>query len=257
MSLKTVLEEIKRLKPLAEADTNSGPVETLNGRRGRKAQSIEALKRLKREYKSELMQNSVFIISTGEGREGFEKQGVENFGLFATDPDTFYRDLAKRVSPSLYLKKDGVSNIFDVLGRHLEDKMMELDINEYNQLIFKGEYAKKVNSVEEFTQIVKSAINKQIGSEITGIQAIESLVDTAIEKSHADNITPIILSTGDTQFAQALLRDLGRLTAKVFLAVTGNAPAELKDSPGALVLEEPTKTAVGNALKTMRKSLRK
>lgn len=257
MSLQSVLAEIKRVKPFAEEDVNSGPIETLNGRRGRKAQSIEQLKRLKREYQQNLIQNTVFIISTGSQRKEFEEQGVKNFGLFAADPEQFYSDLAKRVAPALYLGKEGVSNIFDVLGRHLEDKMMELDINEYNQLIFKAEYAKQINSVEQFTQLVKLAINKQIGAEIAGIQAITSLVDVAIERDHADKITPVVLSTGDEQFAQDLLRDLERLTTRVFLAVSGDAPASLRNTEGALVIEEANKTSVGNALKTMKKNLKK
>lgn len=257
MSLQSVLAEIKRLKPLAEEDVNSGPIETLNGRRGRKAQSIEQLKRLKREYQQSLIQNTVFIISTGSGRADFEKQSTDNFGVFSADPEQFYSDLAKRVPPVLYLGKDGVSNIFDVLGRHLEDKMVELDINEYNQLLFKAEYSRKINSTEEFTQLIKSAINKQIGSEIAGIQAITSLVDTAIEKNHADKITPVVLSTGDEKFALDLLRDLERLTTRVFLAVTGDASPALKNVEGALLLEEANKTSVGNALKTMRKNLKK
>lgn len=257
MTLQNVLAEIKKVKPFAEEDTNVGAPETLNARRGRKAQSIEQLKRLKRDYKTALMQNTVFIISTGEGRMDFEKQGTENFGLFAADPEQFYSELAKRVPETLYKGKQNVSNIFDVLGRHLEDKMMELDINEYNQLLFKAEYAKQINSVEEFTQLIKQAINKQIGSEIAGIQAITSLVDQAIEKNHADKITPIILSTGDIGFAQDLMRDLERITPKVFLAVTGEAPASLKNADGALVIEEANKTSVGNALKVMRKNLKK
>lgn len=255
MSLQTVLAEIQKVKPFAEEDTNSGPIETLNGRRGRKAQAIEQLKRLKREYKQSLIQNTVFIISTGSDREEFTKTATEQFGLFSADPETFYRDLASRVPETLYKGKEGVSNIFDVLGRHLEDKMMELDINEYNQLIFKAGYAKAINSAEEFAKLIKSAINQQIGAEIVGIQAIDSLVDMAIEKGHADKITPVILTTDDEGFAQELMKDLGRLTTKVFLAITGEG--NLKSTAGALILKDSSKKSVETALKEMRKGLKK
>ena len=257
MSLQTTLEEIKKLQLFANEDVNSGPVETLNGRRGRKNQAIENLKRLKRQYQQDLMLNSIFIIATGAGRDEFAKMATEEFGLFSADPEQFYKDLATRVPTSLYIGKQGVSNIFDVLGRHLEDKMMELDINEYNQLIFKAEYAKQVNSVEEFTTLVRNSINKQIGSEIAGIQAVNSLVDLAIEKNHADNTTPIVLSTGDEQFALDLLKDLGRLTSKVFLSVTGKSTKTLKSVEGALLLKDASKESVELALKEMRRNLKK
>lgn len=256
MSLKTTLEEIKKIQPFAIEDTNSGPVETLNARRGRKQQAIESLKRLKRQYQQDMLLNSVFIIATGSGRETFAQIAGEKFGWFSTDPEAFYKDLAKRVPPALYLGKTNVSNIFDVLGRHLEDKMMELDINEYNQLLFKAEYAQQIESVEKFTKLIQGAINKQIGSEIAGINAINSLVEVAIEKGHSAQITPIILSTGDDQLAMELLRDLGRLTSRVFLSVSGEASQLLKSTDGALVLEEANKTTVSTVLKNIQKRLK-
>lgn len=257
MSLQNVLAEIKKVKPFAEEDTNVGAPETLNARRGRKNQAIEQLKRLKRDYKQELMQNTVFIITTGSGREEFTKLATEDFGLFSADPEAFYKDLASRVPEVLYKGKEGVSNIFDVVGRHLEDKMGELDVNAYNQLLFKAGYAQRINSVDEFAQLIKTAVNQQIGSEIAGIQAIASLVDTAIEKNHADRVTPVILSTGDEVFVNQLLNDLGRLTSRVFLSVTGDASDVLKNLDGAIVLSEATKTAVGTALKNIKKSIKK
>lgn len=257
MSLQSVLTEIKKVKPFAEEDTSTGEPATLNARRGRKNQAIEQLKRLKRDYKQQLMLNTVFIVSVGSEREEFAKIASEDFGLFVADPEAFYKDLAGRVAPVLYLGKEGVSNIFDVLGRHLEDKMMELDINAYNQLLFKAGYAQKINSQEEFTQLVKKAINDQIGSEIAGIQAIESLVDQAIEKNHADKITPVVLTTGDIEFAMSLVKDLLRLSTNVFLTVTGESDKNLKSSEGVLVLKDSTKKSVEQALKQIRKESKK
>jgi hypothetical protein len=257
MSLSSILEEIKKLKPLAEEDVSSGPSNTLNGRRGRKNQAVESLKRLKRDYKKEMTKSSVFIISTGSGREEFTKIATENFGWFSADADLFYADLANRIPPVLYLNKESVSNIFDVIGRHLEDKMVELDINEYNQLIFKSGLAKVVKSKEDFTALVKFAINNQIGAEIAGVQAIESLIDSAIEKNHKDSIMPIILTIEDDKFALELLKDLKRITKKVFILTTGESSDTIKSVEGAILLKEANKNSVGIALKSMSKSLKK
>lgn len=256
MTLKTVIDEIKKVKVFADEDTNGGEPSTLNARRGRKNQAIEQLKRLKRDYKQELMQNTVFIIATGSEREEFAKSSAE-LGLFVCDPEAFYKDLAGRVPEALYKGKEGVSNIFDVLGRHLEDKMMELDINEYNQLLFKAQYAQKIDNVEDFAQLIKKAINDQIGSEIAGVQAIDSLVDSAIERSHADKYTPVVLATNDEAFALQLSRDLERLTTRVFMAVAGEGNETLKNLEGALILNDASKESVKAAIKEMRKNLKK
>ena len=257
MSLQAILTEIQKVKVFAEEDTNVGAPETLNARRGRKAHAIEQLKQLKRDYKQQLIQNTVFIVSTGSARDEFAKIASEDFGVFTVDPEAFYKDLASRVPEVLYKGKEGISNIFDVLGRHLEDKMMELDVNSYNQLLFKAGYASRINSVQEFADLIKIAVNAQIGSEIVGIQAIDSLVDQAIIKNHTNKTTPVILSTDDEKFALSLLKDLVRLNTRVFLSVTGEASSLLKSVDNALIMSDATKTAVGNSLKIIKKNIKK
>lgn len=257
MSLTQVLEEIKTLKPFAEEDVNSGPVETLSGRRGRRNQAIERLKQLKRQYSKDLLSTAIFIVSTGKNREELEKLATGSFGCFSTDPEEFYNDVSGRVPQSLYLGKESISSIFDVLGRHLEDKMNELDIREYNQLLYKSPYAKKINSTKEFTDLVKKAINQQIGAEIVGVQAVTSLTDVAIEKGHIKEPTPIILSTGDEQLAVDLVKDLVRLTPRVFLLITGESSDSLKSKDGAIILEEVTKDSVRKTILDIKKSLKR
>lgn len=256
MSLQKVLEEIKKLQPFADENTDTGEAATLNARRGRKNQAIEQLKVLKRDYTKELLKSALFIVSTGQNREDFAKVASEDFGCFVADPDEFYKDLAGRVPEVLYLGKEGVSNLFDVLGRHLEDKMMELDINEYNQLIFKAVYQKSIDSKESFTSVVKEAINNQIGSEIAGIQAIKTLVGAAIEKNHSAAITPIILSTADEKFALSLVKDLQRLTPRIFLTVSGKSSKVLKSVDGAMLIKEATKETVEQTLTAIRKEIK-
>lgn len=266
MSLQNVLAEIKTLKPFAEEDVNSGPSETLNGRRGRKSQAIETLKRLKRDYKKQMLDSAMFIISVGSGQNEVAKLAVEEFGLFVTSPETFYKDLSARVPPALYLNKKGTSNVFEVLGRHLEDKMMELDLDQYNQLIFKAEYAESISSADQLTALIQKAINSQIGSEIVGVQAVNSLIDEAIERGHQDNVTPIVLTTSDAKLAQDLVRDLnmvfpvgpnGQRPKRTFLLGTGDVDSQLKSVDGAFILEDTSKKTIKAALATMRKSLRK
>lgn len=257
MSLQQTLEEIKKVKPFAEEDVTTGPAETLNARRGRRNQSIEKLKILKRAYTRDMLATAVFIVATGAGRESFAALAQEKFGCFSADPEEFYKDLAGRVPPVLYLNKDTVSNIFDVLGRHLEDKMGELDINEYNQLLFKAEFAGKITSADEFTDLVKRAVNKQIGAEIAGLQAIRSLAEVAIEKEHSDRITPIVLTTNDEQLALDLTRDLARLNPRVYLTVTGKSSKVIKSTEGAIVMKEANEETVTETMTSIRSSLKK
>lgn len=257
MSLTTVLEKIKTLTPFAKEDVTEGPSETLNARRGRKTQAIEQLKLLRREYTTDLLRTSLFIVVSGVGRTAFTEES-EKFGCFPSNPEDFYADLANRVPAQLYLGKEGVSNVFDVLGRHLEDKMMELGLQEYNQLIFKQHMRANIATKEDFLNLVKMAVNEQIGAEIVGIQAINALVDKAIEKNHNAKFTPVVLSTGDEQLALDLVRDLGRLTSRVFLVAAGKSSKTLRAVEGVVSMKEINAETVEATLKDISKnSLRK
>lgn len=258
MSLENVLKEIQTYKPFAEENVEAGPIETLNGRRGRKNQAIEALIRLKRDYRSDLLKSALFIIVAGSQRNEFETIATgEKFNLFSADPEQFYKDLANRVSPSLYVGKEGVSNLFDVLGRHLEDKMGELDVNQYNQLIFKEKYIKTARNQEEFAQIVKEAINEQIGSEIVAIQSVTSILDNAIARNHAGKTTSIVLSTGDEKLATDLLRDLDSRGNRALLVLAGKASKTLKSLENVISVKESTEETVKTALDQIKSALKK
>lgn len=257
MSLVTVLDEIKKVKPVAEEVIDSGAMETLNARRGRQRRAVERMKELKETYTTDLMNSAVFILVTGSAREEFSKTASEAFGCFSADPEGFYLDLASRVHPTLYEGKQSVSNIFDVLGRHLEDKAGEMNILGYPQLIFKQQYARTIKTKQEFLELVKQAINEQVGGELVGVHVVRSLVDQAINLEHSAKITPIVLGTSDDKLAIQLVGALERLTPKVFLVAAGKSSKQVKTVTDAILVKEVTSDSVQQALAKIRNSIRK
>lgn len=257
MSLTRVLEEIKQYQVYADEDVDSGPSETMSGRRGRKMQAQESIKRLKRDYGKDLMASSLFILISGANRDAFTSTAIENFGCFAADPEGFYRELADSVAPVLYENKMPSSSMFDVLGRHLEDKALEMDIVGYPQLLFRQQYLQNITSKESFVSLVKTAINEQVGGEVAGIHAVRAIVDSAIARSHSARVTPIVMGTKDDQLVVELFHSLKRLTPNVFLVVAGKAPRFIKNLSGALVIKEATPQSVEETLTTIKNSVRK
>jgi len=257
MSLSKVLEEIKKVYPYVNEDVDSGPVETMTGRRGRKNQAIESMKRLRRDYVAELLQSAAFIVVVGDKRDAFSSVAVENYKCFSDNPESFYKGLVDKVSPSLYLGKEGMSNIFDVLGRYLEDKASSLDIVVYPQLIFRQEYAGNIGSKEDFLTLVKRAVTEQVGGEVVGIQAVHNLVDVAIKREHAAKFTPILLPSGDDKFALTVAKDLERLSKRIFIVSAGKTSKLAKSTEGVIFVKDPTNENVENALKTISDSLKK
>lgn len=259
MTLETIVKKMKELRPIASEDVDATSINpsTLNARRGRKNQAIRELADLKIDYVRELIRSAIYIIVAGDKTAEFTQIAIsEKFGLFDSDPELFFRDLATRVPARLY-QKAGEGELFDVLGRHLEDKMSELGLAEYNQLIYQEKYIQPMNTVEEFTQVLKRAITEQIGSEIVGIQAANAIVDRAIEVGHSAKITPIVLPTEDEKLALSLSKDLERLTNRVFLVNVGKASKELKAVEDAINVKTVNEDSVTATLDKIKNSIKK
>lgn len=256
MLLSEIVAQIKESRVFANENVEEGPSETLSGRRGRKNQAIEKLTRLTRAYKEEMLKSALFIIVSGSGKDEFSTLASESFGCFATDANAFYQDLSNRVPPSQYLGAD-IGNAFDVLGRHLEDKMMELGVSEYPQLVFRQQYRKTVKNQDDFTAVVRQAINEQVGAEVVGIQAVNSILSKALDANHTGKVTPIVLTTDDAAFIASLSNDLERLTRRVFTVVAGKAPKGIKSVKGSIQIKEVTAETVGQTMKTINDSLKR
>jgi hypothetical protein len=229
-----------------------GAPETFGGRQGLKRAGVEAMKRLKLDYSKELMASTAFIVVTGASRDGFSQlSSGEAFGCFSVDPEAFYKDLVSRINPSLY-GRESARHLFNLVTNILEDKMNELDIQSYPMLMFNEKYNSAVNSAQDLLPLVRNAINDQVGSEIVGINAINSIVDNAIAKGHSATVTPVVLSTADEKFALDLQKNLKRVTSKVFLVVAGKASKVLHGAEGAISVKNVSEESVGEALTTIR-----
>jgi len=267
MSLSTIIKEIKANRPNADMDIQLGSPNTYTGRVGLKRAATEAIKRGKIEYREALLTSTVFIVVTGTARNEFTELATGNaFKCFSADPEEFFKDLADRVSPpqlknSLF-GRESVQALFSISQNVLADKAVELDIKSYEPLYFSDKYNSGVTNAEDFISLIKRAIVDQVGSEIVGINAINSIVSNAIEKEHTASVTPLILNTSDEKFALDLAKNLKKhslpngtnrgMTSKVFLVVAGKASKAAQTTAGAIVVKTATEESVGTALTAIR-----
>jgi hypothetical protein len=256
VSLQKTLEQIKVQKPLAEEDINQGPRETYSGREGRKRNAVNRMKDLKEEYIDELRTSAVFVIVCGSAKDQFTETAKTEFKCFTADPEGFYKDLANRLPVTLYNQKTPPSNLFDIMGRHLEDKATEMKIEGYPLMVFKAKYQRHCEGKEDFVQLIKEAINDQVGSEIAGLHIIRGIADEAIEKEHGGRLTPIVLATDDEKFALDLKGNLGRIGSRAFLVAAGKGAKTIRTTEGAFTVKEVTNENVENILTNIRKLIR-
>jgi hypothetical protein len=251
MSLTTCLDEIKKTKPVANEDVEAGNYQTLNARRGRKAAAIERLKELRYNYRYELGKTAMFLVVTGSQAQELADALVP-FSGFVRNPEDFYNDLAHRMCPVIAATKGSISNLFDVLGRHLEDKMRELGVTEYNQIIMKASYGRTVSNETEFAALVKQAINEQVGPEVAGLQAIVSSVDEAIEREHSGSASLFVLPTQDEDFVKTLSTGLKRLSPNVFVVTAGKTSKTMRDLAGSLTVKAVNEDSVDGLIKAIK-----
>lgn len=258
MSLTQTMEQIKTTLPFTTENVDEGPRETMSARRGRKARAIEEMKTLKQSYRQGLLQSAVFIVTTGSEKSTVASLANDKFECFVIDPGEFYDRLADRIPEALWKGKESVVNLFEVIGRHLYDMAVDLDLNEYNQLIFKQEHYVSIKTRENLVTLLKKAINSQVGAEIAGIQSVTSIVDAAIKRGHTAKVTPIVLATDDETLAIDLESSLRRLNPRgVFLVVAGKGTKNLRAVPGVVSIKDPTEENVGKALKELSNSIKK
>lgn len=264
MSLSTVLKEIETNRPNAEMDITMGSPQTYGGRVGLKRAAIEAVERLKLEYRNELMASTSFIIVTGSARNAFsELASSEKFECFSVDSEELYRDLVSSVDPQLF-GRENAKGLFNIIDNVLRDKAVDLGIRSYPTLSFSDKYNSAVNNAEDLVSLVKTAINDQVGSEIVGLNSVYSIVDEAIKRNHSATVTPVILNTSDEKFALDLQKNLKRrrhsdgtysgLTDKVFLVVSGKASKEVR-ATATVSVKEVSEETVGEALTTIRSKI--
>jgi hypothetical protein len=248
MALNKILEQLKANRVYAEEDVSQGNPSTQANRIGRKNAAREEVKRLKEDYITELRLSSAFILVTGSAKEEFLNLATSEFGCFSTDPEGFYNGLANEVSPTLYANKSGSVSLFEILGRHLEDKAYDLQIVGYPQLLYKQEYNRMLKTKEDLKNLIKESVNDQVGPEIAGLHMIRAISDEAIKRDHANKITPIILATDDEKLILDLVGSLGRIGSRGFMVVAGKGSKAIRSTEGAFTVKEVSAENVKNIL---------
>lgn len=252
MSLSNILQEINKVKVYAEEDVSGGSSATNTSRLGRKRRAQEELTNLRERYIEELRFSAVFILVTGSNKDVFTDVATKEFGCFSADPEGFYKNLADSIPPVLYDNRVTSAALFEVIGRHLEDRASEMHLLSYPQLIYKQRYNRTVPNKDGLIQLLKESVNEQVGPEISGIYTLRALADQAIKAGHEGRITPIVMASNDEKLVIDLANSLGRLGSRAFMIATGKGSKVVKSTEGAFFMKEVDKEAVENILTNIK-----
>lgn len=255
MSLKKIVEELDRTIPVAEEELGLAPPQTAANLVGRKNRAKERVEELKVEYRNEMLKNTTFIVVYGKASETLPQALTEEVGFFSANPMYFYEDLASRIPQELWLNRRSLSGTFSVLQDFMEEKLIELNIQECNQLRFTSEYDLEVKNLPDMVSLVKKAINRQIGSEIVGLQSIYGVLDMAIKAKNTE-VANIILPTQDLDLACDLFHNLPRLGGKVLFVSDQKIDTGVKYVDNVIQMKDTTKKSIDATVKEIKKAIK-
>lgn len=245
MSLKEILSKVEACRDVINQDLSEVDLRARTYKTGQINSAKSRLEGLENDYKNELQRNSVTILVTGKRSEAFAKIAEEKFNCFTINGKSFYQDAVDKLSTQLYLNKSIGSSVFDVLGNIIEERMRELDINEYNSLIFEAKYSRVIKDKEEMLDIATLAVNDTIGPEIVGLDALDKISKKAIEAGYGSRTVPVVIFSEDESF----IDKIGFATSKLSPRMVTVSAGAVKTAESFITLKTVSEDSVGKALK--------
>jgi hypothetical protein len=254
VNLEQLAQEIQKNRALAEEEIDEkGNPATLKSRIARKRAAQSRLEPLYVQYKSELRPRTLFVLAVGDKKDEFASVAASQ-GVDVQNIDVFYEDLVSRLNPALYSGRESVTVLFDVLGRILEEKAIELNIASYPQLVFKQKYATTIKSKEDALAVIKKAVNEQVGPEMAALDVLERAARNASKQNFSDSTYGVIVTLSDESIAASIVEGLQKISQKTALVIAGTSETSEK---AVAKVSEVNEDSVVQALMKVAKHVKK
>jgi len=246
MSLESILGKINEEKEIAKIDLDTISAKARVYKRGQVESAKAKLEGLYIDYKNEILKRAIFILVAGDDSSNFANIAEEKFKCFSVEGKVLFKEIVKELSPQLYLNKTMNAPIFDVISNVLEDKMKRLDVMSYNTLMFNTKYQRAVSNESQMVDLVTEAVSDIVGGEVVGLDALERVAESGVNKNYKSSIVPILIHSTDEDFLLDITESLRRLNPRVVRVVAGKVN---KDINATITIEESNEENVGKALK--------
>lgn len=250
--LKELLEQIVETKRIAETEVDFEPVQTYQGRLANRRQAIYNLDSLMVDYRNAVLKNSLLMLVTGEQKDEFCKQAQDEFGCFCFEAEKTFSDIVNKIDPQNYIGQKTNIYLLEMIEAELKEIAWKAGVQSMPELKCESEEDQTFNSKEEFLKYVKKVILKYIGAEILVVIAISNASESAIEEQRASSILPVVLSSEDFAFLEAIKTNGQVFTQNIFTISCGKVK---KGTNCGIKLKEATKEDVEQALVTIKNSL--
>lgn len=252
MNIQNLVKQIQEKTLAANDNLEDATNSTRAMREGNRRAARESLADLKQEYRKQLLTSASYVVVSGSQSKELEA-AIESESLALTvDSEEFYQELLSKIDERSYMNRPVDGTFFNALANSIEDIAREIGIKSYPQILFKSEYHQIISSKDQVLKLLKLIVNKDLGSELIGIHAVNKVMDKALKREQADSFTPLFLTAEDKTLALALSNDLGRLSSNVFLVCAGKTSKSLKNVQNSLSIDEVNKETIEQLLEAIR-----
>lgn len=253
--LKELLEEIKLKKAKIATEKDLETVDNPHTYRSKMAHITRAKSDLEdhiEAYRMCILKSVAFILVTGKNTDKFNSIASEEFGCFEVGADEMYEKMIKDVPESLYLNHTLPAEVFTKINYTFQEMASELDIVSYVPMSYEHKHKKMIKSKDELLKIVKDAFNTYTGSEVVGLYAVNSILNTALKAEYDNPVTPIILHSTDETLIKDLANNLNKITNNVFVVSAGGIKDEQLKVRATVSMKSVTSKQVEEGLLTIK-----
>lgn len=258
MTLEELVRTIAKKKEVIAEEKALATIphpEVVRQKRGNINRAKEDIKSLMEQYCKEVQNKAAFIIAVGDQSLELAESAQKNFGCFGLDGEVLYKEVCTKVPEFIYLNKPSSSSLFDHFSSRFNDRAMEIGIIGYPRLGFEPKYKKRINTQEDFLNLMKRAFNEKIGAEVVGIDAVNRVALTALDEGYAGGIVPIMMYTKDEELVLELTKGLSKLTKNVFVVSVGADVSEKINNISIANIDKVNKTQIESTLVKIRENL--
>lgn len=237
----SLIKDIDKNKQIASLDLGDADPRTYTTKLGHVKRAKQNLKDLFLEYRKEVMNRAVFILTKGSQAKSFIDIALEEYGCFHVNGDALFEDIISRVNKRYYDDQISSPALFDLLMSSFNEVCDEIGIIGYPAVLFESKYKRRLKSKEDLLKLTKQAFNDKVGSDLVGLYAIDKVAREAVNNNYNGKTIPIIISTKDKELIKELNTSLKNITANVFEVNTARKQTQKTVESKLLKIKEQIK----------------
>ena len=216
-SFEALIQDINKNRTIANTVIENPNPKTYTTRLGKQKRAKQNLADLYLEYRTQVKNRAVFILTKGAHAESFiEVATGPDFGCFEVDAEELYKEIISRVNKRYYDNQTSSPALFDILMSSFNEICDDIGIIEYPAVLFEARFKRRLTSQEDLLKLTKEAFNTKIGSDLVGLYAIDKVSRKAVNSGYEGTTIPIILHSKDKGLTDELEKSLLNINRNVF-----------------------------------------